>query len=115
MKKYISVVLAVIIAFSVAVFASAKTVYKGDVDGDGKVSSVDARYALQAIAELKTLTAEEKRRADYDGDGKISTIDVRRILQTVAETLPLEELPNVQVGDGVPDGEIDWDDIKPVP
>ncbi len=56
----------------------------GDANGDGKVSSVDARTVLQHVARLTVLDEDAQKRADVDGDGNISATDARRILQYVA-------------------------------
>ncbi len=56
----------------------------GDVNGDGKVSAVDARLILQSVAGIKTLTSDELERADISADGRVSAVDARRILQIVA-------------------------------
>ena len=56
----------------------------GDINGDGKVSAIDARIALQYNAGNKSLTAEQLAAADVNGDGKVSAIDARWILQAVA-------------------------------
>lgn len=56
----------------------------GDVNGDGKVTAMDARIALQYTAGNKTLTDEQKAAADANGDGKVTAIDARWILQAVA-------------------------------
>ena len=56
----------------------------GDINGDGKVSAIDARIALQYNAGNKELTAEQLAAADVNGDGKVSAIDARWILQAVA-------------------------------
>ena len=53
----------------------------GDVDGDGKVTSTDARLSLQAPVGKVELTEEQKEVADVDGDGKVTTTDARIILQ----------------------------------
>jgi hypothetical protein len=58
-----------------------KPLQKGDVNGDGAITSTDARLVLQAAAGKVTLTAEEERLADMDGDGKITPTDARLILQ----------------------------------
>lgn len=114
MKKYISVVLAVVIAFSVAICAYAATL-KGDANGDGKITSIDARVALQVGAGLKTCTAAEKKVLDMDNNGKITSLDARKILQTAAGLIAVEKLPTdnsgVDIGGDVNDGQIDWDDI----
>ena len=56
----------------------------GDVNGDGKVSAVDARWALQCAAKKRDLTAEQAAAADVNGDGKISAVDARQILKFAA-------------------------------
>ncbi len=58
----------------------------GDTNGDGKVSAVDARMVLQAVAGTKTLTSAEQKRADFNEDGKVTAVDARWILQKVAGT-----------------------------
>ena len=54
---------------------------KGDVNGDGKITTADAREALRAAVGLEELTDEQKKKADLDGDGSISTADAREILR----------------------------------
>ncbi len=56
----------------------------GDVNGDGKISVVDAKWVLQSIASLKELTNEQAVAADTNGDSKLSVIDAKWILQAVA-------------------------------
>lgn len=53
----------------------------GDVNGDGKINAIDARYVLQASSGARTFTDTERRLADVNGDGKVNAIDARRILQ----------------------------------
>ena len=60
---------------------------KGDVNGDGKITAVDARMILQIVAGLKTYNDEIILTADVNGDGKISAVDARMILQIVAGLL----------------------------
>lgn len=54
----------------------------GDVNRDGKVDAVDARWVLQAAAGMRTL--ENATAADVNGDGKIDAVDARWILQAAA-------------------------------
>ncbi len=54
----------------------------GDVNADGKVDAVDARWVLQAAAGMRTL--ENATAADVNGDGKIDAVDARWILQAAA-------------------------------
>lgn len=56
----------------------------GDVNGDGKVTAIDARWILQYTAGNKTLTDEQKASADVNNDGKITAIDARAILRQTA-------------------------------
>lgn len=53
----------------------------GDLDGDGKVTSADARLALRASVGLDKLTDEQVKRGDMDGDKKITSADARLILR----------------------------------
>ena len=58
-------------------------VLPGDLDGDGKVTPVDARILLRACVGIDTLeTDRETRAADLDFDGKISPQDARWALRT---------------------------------
>lgn len=53
-------------------------IVKGDVDGDGKVTSTDARLILRASVGLEKIDLE---RADIDGDGKITASDAREAMR----------------------------------
>lgn len=61
-----------------------ETVVKGDVNGDGKITTADARDALRAAARLENLNEEQKKAADINGDGKVTTTDARTILRKSA-------------------------------
>ena len=56
---------------------------RGDVDGDGKISSGDARLALRASVKLENYPAGSAQFAasDVNRDGKISPDDARTILR----------------------------------
>lgn len=76
---------------AVAALAAAKAALKlapsaelGDVDGDGKITSTDARLVLQFYAEKVTAEDLNINVADVDGDGKITSTDARLILQLYA-------------------------------
>ena len=58
----------------------------GDVDGDGAVTTTDARLILQEAAgkSEKPFTERQKAAADVDGDGKVTTTDARLTLQNAA-------------------------------
>lgn len=54
-------------------------VIRGDVDGDGKVTALDARLILRAAVGLEEIDSEK---GDIDGDGKITSADSREALRT---------------------------------
>ena len=56
----------------------------GDVNLDGKLSTVDAKWILQNIAKSRDFSDEQFRAADLNGDGKLSVVDVKWVLQIVA-------------------------------
>lgn len=82
--KIISVMLAVILVIMAVPFTTFAA-NKGDVDGNGEITAVDARLILQVVAGLKK-EAELKNPggADVDGKNGISAIDARLVLQIVA-------------------------------
>ena len=56
----------------------------GDVDGDGRISSADARLALRASVGLEQAIkagSAAYKAADADGDGKVTSADARLILR----------------------------------
>lgn len=65
----------------------------GDVNGDGKITAVDARWVLQAASGSRVLNAVQSVLADVNGDGKITAVDARWILQAAsgARTLPTSD------------------------
>lgn len=62
--------------------------YLGDVNGNGRVDSGDARLALRCSLRLEDLKDEEFKLADVTGDGKVLSSDARIILRM---SLRLEE------------------------
>lgn len=56
----------------------------GDVNGDGKITAVDARMILQHVAGINKLDEHQLKLADVNSDNKISAVDARRILRIVA-------------------------------
>ncbi len=56
----------------------------GDVNGDGRINAVDARWTLQAASGVRTLTAQQTANADVNGDGRITAVDARWILQAAS-------------------------------
>ena len=67
--------------FSVLVQEDPGEQMMGDVNGDGRVTVLDALRVLRAINGKVILTKEEFFRADLDGDGKLSAAEALRILK----------------------------------
>lgn len=65
----------------------------GDIDGDGAVDSVDARYALRIAVGLDKCTALVKQYADVDSDKEVSASDARILLRTAVGLDKKEDLP----------------------
>ena len=59
-------------------------VLKGDVDGDGRITLIDAKWILQYIAGTRQFDERQKKAADVNSDGKISTVDAKWVLQIIA-------------------------------
>ncbi len=55
----------------------------GDLNGDGVMSSVDAREILMSVLGSATMSAAQQKAADLDGNNTTSTNDVRLILRAV--------------------------------
>lgn len=62
----------------------------GDVNEDGTINAVDARWALQAASGARQLTEAQKKQADANGDGNINAVDARWILQAASGARKLE-------------------------
>ncbi len=66
------------------IYFGARNALLGDVNGDGKVNAIDARWVLQASSGARKLTAEQVAIANVNGDDKVNAIDARWILQTAS-------------------------------
>ena len=58
----------------------------GDINGDGKVTAVDARWILQIAAGTRQVTEAERKSVDLNKDGKVTAVDARWVLQVAAGT-----------------------------
>lgn len=92
--KIISAILIVTLLFSSAlVLASAEDSLKlGDINGDGRVTAMDARLVLRASAKIDELTAAQFKAADIDSNGRITAMDARAVLRASAQIEPLPEV-----------------------
>ncbi len=57
----------------------------GDVNGDGKISTIDLRMICKHILEITPIEGLFLTAADVNGDGKTSTIDLRMIRKYILE------------------------------
>ncbi len=56
----------------------------GDVNGDKKITAVDARMVLRYAANNTSFDNVQVSNADVNGDGKVSSLDARWVLQAAA-------------------------------
>ncbi len=66
-----------------ALSTAAESVLKGDMDGNGELSTTDARALLLTIAKSIVMTEQQIASLDVNGDGAVNTSDVRVILKTL--------------------------------
>ena len=98
-KIFLSLLCAVLVAavaLSPLVFPSFALRKLGDVDGNGAVTSADARLALRASVQLEALTPEQELAANVDDDEVITSADARLILRA---SVQLETIPELYVGE----------------
>ena len=60
---------------------------KGDVNGDGEVTTSDSAELLKYAAELSELDDAASESADVNGDGSVDTNDAAQIMQYAAEKI----------------------------
>ena len=96
-KKIISVLMVIVLVVSImsmAITSSAminNDIVYGDVDGDGVVSTVDARLALMSAAGIAVITDESAiERSDINSDGAVTLFDARQILRGVAGIVKIQ-------------------------
>ena len=105
-------------------------------DFNDAITSLDAVYVLEAVADLRTLDADQMLAADVTADGTVSTLDAVRILELqaglitrlpaallcksdwlfvpVAEPTPGQTATAPQVGDeSCTPGRLDYEDLVP--
>ena len=75
----------------------------GDVDGDGDITSTDARLILQYYAVKITANDLNTAAADVDADGSITSTDARLVLQYYAGKIPFFPVLAPPTYDGYPD------------
>lgn len=82
MKKtvYSALALLLSLSFLLAVPITAGASVDGDIDGDGEVTTSDARLVLKIAASQISATQTQLSLADMNGDGQISVEDARLVL-----------------------------------
>lgn len=73
--------------FDFAPCKASDNIMLGDVDGDGKISVMDATYIQRHIAKLITLDSVGLLAADTDKDGKITVMDATAIQRYLAKLI----------------------------
>ena len=100
-KKILSLVLCTAMVFAFAsLFTAIAANGSGDVNGDGKVNSTDARMILRWAAKLDPLEKTDERfaTADMNGDGSVNSSDARLALKAAAKITDEPESTNLLVG-----------------
>lgn len=94
-KRFLSVLLAAIMFFSLLIFASAAFL-RGDVSGDGEITAEDARLCLRQAVGLETYEAgsDEFAACDVTGDGEVTAEDARLILRAAVGLEKIEQPEN---------------------
>ncbi len=72
---------------------------QGDLNGDGKITSADARVALRYSAGMDKPTSAQKKLADINGDSSVTIADVKLIM---ADALDLETYEESLLRQGFP-------------
>lgn len=88
--KALAVLLAYVSLNLIVPVANAASVL-GDVNGDGKITSGDARLALRFSAGMELPTQAQKTAADLNKDGSVTLKDVKLILADCADLESYEE------------------------
>ncbi len=107
MKKFIALLLALVIVASIPVIAFSASpgvgggnsggdviewddivnagYSQGDLSRDGKISAYDARLILKIAAGTETETSADIKLCDFNGDGKLTAYDARQVLKLAAQ------------------------------
>lgn len=91
-RKFFALLLSLTLALSLlfTVNAAAAVYALGDVNGDGKITSSDARIALRCAAKLERLSEARTKAADVDRSGKVNSTDARMLLRAAAKIETIE-------------------------
>ncbi len=91
MKKWFSVILALVLMCTFIPFSTVNAEdepVKGDANGDGVVTALDARIVLQFAVSPDRVNAETLRLLDMDNNYRITAMDARYILRMAIDETP---------------------------
>lgn len=72
-----------------ALVVTTLSVLKGDVNGDGDITIVDAMKVFQSLSgKTPPLVGDEKEAADINGDGEVTIVDAMKIFQYLSGKIP---------------------------
>jgi len=80
MRAHLSMITLLAVAAMSAGTALGAAANRGDVNGDGKVTKLDAKLLLKLVAHPGSLTPTQKTAGDLNGDGVVDIRDVRLLL-----------------------------------
>lgn len=87
MKRIFNVALSflICISFALAVPVAAKAAVQGDLDGDGKIMTVDARIVMKIASGQISPDETQFKLADMNSDGVVSLEDARLVLYSASD------------------------------
>lgn len=109
-----------LLLMTLSIFGAAQKLKMGDVNGDGKVTTSDAREALRMSVGLGSYTADQQLVADVTGDNIVKSRDARLILQVAIhiydesyfyDKFYTEPPPPLTGTTEQPTRDVNWDDI----
>lgn len=91
-KIFSSLLCAVLVVSAVGILpVFSAEIFLGDINGDCKITSADARLALRGAARLEKLSESAFLAADCNYDGKLTASDARKILRVSAKIEVFED------------------------
>ena len=102
-NRFVAVILSLVMIFaSASLLVNADSIILGDVDGNGKLTAMDARTALRVAAKIDTISESYLVAADVNFDGKVTAMDARMILRASAKIEALPEIPTEDTSETEP-------------
>lgn len=104
MKRYLHIIISLVlcISFCLTLVVYSSAALAGDLDGDGRVTTVDALAILKIAAGQLEPSASQKKLADMNGDGILSVMDAREALYEAIGSYSDEEYTKILLEKGFP-------------